>query len=248
MVEEEAIRHLKKTFAEPSTYRKASAAYHTLLRVANLKGVDEFEERIGSLADDMGYAYNDAHAALQLVKLAGLCDIKVQTIQGSKERGPSVYTVKRRLPDFRGTLPDKRGTLPGKRGRLPESPNVSAFPESTQELPQERPNNHPKRGASPAPPRFVPPTVIEAEEEAVKLGMPKDEGRAFVDHHETRGWILKGGQKMKNWRAGMGTWKRNFEKFGKSNGNGSAFPPPFGDRRSATRRPTRSTPNYEDAA
>ena len=222
MVEEEAIRHLKKTFAEPSAYRKAAAAYHTLLRVSNLKGAEKFEERIGSLADDMGYAYNDASNALQLVKLAGLCDIQAQTIPGSKEKGASIYTIKRRLPDFRGTLPEKKGTLPGKEGRLPESPNALAFPESTQEPPQERPNNHPKREAPPTHSRFIPPSASEAEAEAVKNGMPASEGQAFIDHHQAKGWII-GKSPMKDWRAAMRTWKRNWQKF-QANGSRNGAP------------------------
>lgn len=31
----------------------------------------------------------------------------------------------------------------------------------------------------------------------------------FLDYYETRGWRLKGGQPMKDWRAAVRTWERN---------------------------------------
>ena len=128
-VGEEALRHLKRTFAEPSSYRKATAAYITLLRIANLRNSSVFPERIGAIADDMGYNYNDAAKALQLVKLAGLCEIETRTIPGSKERDQSVYRVKSMLPENGATLLEKDG-------RLHESRDDSPFSESTQEVPK----------------------------------------------------------------------------------------------------------------
>lgn len=35
----------------------------------------------------------------------------------------------------------------------------------------------------------------------------------FYDHHQARGWVLKGGQKMKNWHGAVGTWEKNQKKF-----------------------------------
>jgi hypothetical protein len=134
-VEEEALRHLKRTFDEPSSYRKASAAYIALLRISNLKKSAVFEERIAAIADDMGYNYNDAAKALQLVKLAKLCEIEARTIPGSKERDKSVYTVKRMLPE-------KEGTLPEKEGRLHESQNsqlLQRVPKKSPSSPEEHP-------------------------------------------------------------------------------------------------------------
>ena len=135
-VEEEALRHLKKTFDEPSSYRKASAAYIALLRISNLKQSTVFDERIGAIADDMGYSYNDAAKALQLVKLAGLCEIEARTIPGSKERDKSVYTVKRMLPEKEGTLHENGARLPESRKSqlLQRVPKKS--PRSTEERPQ----------------------------------------------------------------------------------------------------------------
>lgn len=32
---------------------------------------------------------------------------------------------------------------------------------------------------------------------------------SFIDYYEARGWILKGGQKMRNWKAAVRTWETN---------------------------------------
>lgn len=59
---------------------------------------------------------------------------------------------------------------------------------------------------------FAPPTEAEAVTAAVEMGMPKREGTAFINHHQTKGWMI-GKSKMKDWRAAMRTWYGNFKKF-----------------------------------
>ena len=189
-VEEEALRHLKRTLAEPSSYRKACAAYVALLRIANLRQSMIFDERIGAIADDMGYAYNDAAKALQLVRLAGLCEIEARTIPGSKERDKSVYTVKRMLPG-------KEGTLPEKEGRLPESQSESAFAESTQEVPKKENKNNlnkePLRGE-------VEAEVIETWN---KTGLTKCK-KLTAERSSNLQSRLKSDFWRDNWREGLG--------------------------------------------
>ena len=43
------------------------------------------------------------------------------------------------------------------------------------------------------------------------------DGDYFFDHYESCGWVLKGGQKMKDWRATIRTWERR-EKRGRQSG------------------------------
>ena len=59
---------------------------------------------------------------------------------------------------------------------------------------------------------FIPPTVTQAEQYASELQLPHGQGKAFVDYHEARGWML-GKSKMVSWKAALRTWKGNYEKF-----------------------------------
>lgn len=55
---------------------------------------------------------------------------------------------------------------------------------------------------------FIPPTPEEVEAYCKERGNGIS-GEAFCDYYEARGWILKGGEKMKDWRATVRTWERN---------------------------------------
>ena len=56
--------------------------------------------------------------------------------------------------------------------------------------------------------RFVPPTVDEVRAYCSerKNGINPE---AFVDYYQARGWELKKGQKVKDWKACVRTWERN---------------------------------------
>ena len=211
-VEEAAIRKLKATFDSPASFRKAQLAYMVLLRIANLEGSDTFSRRVASLADDFGYNYDEAAQALKLVQQAGLLEIVQQTVPGSRELAPSRYRVVRMLPDIPATYPDNPATLPEKEARFPEIQKPDQSPRVSKNSPKNVPITATKREASPSQTRFSPPSLSEAEAEAVKNGMPGTEGQAFIDHHQAKGWII-GKSPMKDWRAAMRTWKRNWEKF-----------------------------------
>lgn len=54
--------------------------------------------------------------------------------------------------------------------------------------------------------RFTPPTL----EEVTEYCKERNNGinpQHFIDYYETRGWELKPGQKVKNWRACIRTWE-----------------------------------------
>ena len=53
---------------------------------------------------------------------------------------------------------------------------------------------------------FIPPTVDEVKAYCQERGNTID-AEAFVDYYEARGWELKPGQKMKDWRASVRTWE-----------------------------------------
>jgi hypothetical protein len=221
-VEESAVRKLRDTYDRQSAYRLALAVYVTLCRVANLEGRDTFTRRIASMGSDAGLSYNATAEGLELVKSAGLLTITAKTVAGSKERAPSEYQLVRMSPT-------ECGTSPTENGRLPKSRNSQVLPRvsknCTKNFNQEQ---HQERGATRRT-RFVPPTVAEAEAEAEGIGMPKSEGQAFIDRHQTTGWVIGKAQiPMKDWRAAMRTWRKTY--LGIQSGNSS--------------KPKRSKPNY----
>jgi hypothetical protein len=56
--------------------------------------------------------------------------------------------------------------------------------------------------------KFEPPTSEEVQEycEQRKNGI---EPETFIDYYQARGWKLKGGQSVKDWKACLRTWERN---------------------------------------
>jgi hypothetical protein len=64
--------------------------------------------------------------------------------------------------------------------------------------------------------RFIPPTLDEVTEYVKEIDSPVDPGY-FFDHYESNGWILKSGQKMRNWKATLRNWTRR-----EGNGRGQA--------------------------
>lgn len=64
---------------------------------------------------------------------------------------------------------------------------------------------------------FTPPSVEEVRQYCQERGNGIDP-EYFVDYYQTRGWILKNGQRMKDWRAAIrSTWEKN-QKGGGNNG------------------------------
>ena len=55
---------------------------------------------------------------------------------------------------------------------------------------------------------FIPPTVEQVAEYCQERGNTIN-AQQFVDYYEARGWELKQGQKMKDWKASVRTWESN---------------------------------------
>ena len=55
--------------------------------------------------------------------------------------------------------------------------------------------------------KFVPPTVEEVRAYCQERGNKVDP-QAFVDHYTSNGWMV-GKNKMKSWKAAVGTWERS---------------------------------------
>jgi hypothetical protein len=61
------------------------------------------------------------------------------------------------------------------------------------------------------PSRFSPPTLEEVEAYCKERGN-KINAQHFIDYYEARGWVMKSGQKVKNWKACIRTWEAGEDK------------------------------------
>jgi hypothetical protein len=62
--------------------------------------------------------------------------------------------------------------------------------------------------------RFTPPSLEEVSDYIKKQGYSIDP-QHFIDKQEERGWELKNGKKIKDWKATVRTWERNEKKMEK---------------------------------
>ena len=56
--------------------------------------------------------------------------------------------------------------------------------------------------------RFAPPTVKEVDEYCKERNNGIS-GEKFVDYYAAQGWVLKNGNKMKDWKAAIRNWEKN---------------------------------------
>jgi hypothetical protein len=56
------------------------------------------------------------------------------------------------------------------------------------------------------------PTLHECKLYASILGMPVEQGEAFFDHFTSNGWRVSGRAPMKDWKAALRNWKRNYDE------------------------------------
>jgi hypothetical protein len=125
-IHEEAIRIIERTFDGEGARRKAIAALVAVSRIANLERTNTFTRPISSIARDMSYSYGHAAEALALLETAGLLKIKGQTVPGSKEKAPSIYT-----------LLQNGGTVGTKKGKVTPAVKNPAMAENSQAFPKQ---------------------------------------------------------------------------------------------------------------
>ncbi len=59
--------------------------------------------------------------------------------------------------------------------------------------------------------RFVPPTLLEAQDLFLKKGSSTDEASSFINFYESKGWMV-GKSKMKSWTAAAANWIKRSNK------------------------------------
>ena len=154
-VREESLRTIEQTFDREAAVRKATAAFVALLRISNLEGSFVFVRKISEIAKDMSYSYPHAAEALKLVEACGLCSIEQQKIPGTKELGPSKYTLL-------GALPQKELTLEQNVTRLEPTRKSSQSPRYTNNSSKNVPRTYQESPSQAQPPSL--PAVAGLDE------------------------------------------------------------------------------------
>ena len=84
--------------------------------------------------------------------------------------------------------------------------NKSNLPKEKEKEKDKEKENDKERDKKPQK-RFTPPTVDEVAEYCKELNY-KIDPQYFIDYYVARGWELKPGQKVKDWKACIRTWKK----------------------------------------
>jgi hypothetical protein len=141
---------------------------------------------------------------------------ELQTERGVGPHGTNVYS----LP----LIPVESTDIDGVSNLTYDKPGPKPVPHLGPKCHPNRkePNKPPVSSPSkPSPTKFLPPTEGEVHAYMVEqqLENPADEAKAFIAHHETRGWIPSGQRtQMKSWQAAVRTWKHFQRKGGPRNG------------------------------
>jgi hypothetical protein len=98
-IAEAAERRIEESFDQPHVRRAAKLTYHTLCRVANLRGASKFVADLNSLARDIGYSYREAQKAVRILESIGLLKITNRYVSDTKLKAPSCYEVVTLIPD-----------------------------------------------------------------------------------------------------------------------------------------------------
>jgi hypothetical protein len=201
-VEEEALRKLRSTYDRPSAYRLALLSYVTLCRVANLEGSETFVRSVSSIGQDAGLSYNAAAEGLALVESAGLVKIEGRTVEGTKERAPSLFRLVRMFLTDCATSPTESGTSPTEKGRFPKTRNSQVLPIF--------PKNSPKNVPRTSPRELRPTSQNEISEYLLSLKAEASDALTDAEYlwlHWTENGFTNGGKPIKSWKLTVQKWK-----------------------------------------
>lgn len=130
-IAEAADRKIEESFDQPHVRRAAKLTYHTMCRIANLRGTNAFVADLSSLARDIGYSYSEAQKAVRFLESIGLLKIANRYISETKLKAPSRYEVVTLLPDNPSISKENLSSGAGD--------NQPTAPQHSQELPTKTP-------------------------------------------------------------------------------------------------------------
>lgn len=151
------------------------------------------------LFQKLGLIYQEENGILKITDCAKMVGHESANREAIKKRE---YRMRKRLEE--DNCADKKGTnCPTEieiRDKRLENRDIDIDIEKDKE---EKKN---KKSAT----RFIAPTIEEVKEYCKERNNGID-AEYFVDYYEARDWRLKGGNKLKDWKAAVRTWeKRNF--------------------------------------
>ena len=134
--------------------------------------------------------------------LTGGCRIAFRFLKGQVDRNNAISDAR---SEARKNKPEENETKDNK----PEQNETNSPKEKEKEKDKEKEND--KERDKKQQKRFTPPTVEEVADYCKELGFQLDP-QYFIDYYTARGWELKPGQKVKDWRACVRTWRKRDSK------------------------------------
>ena len=145
--------------------------------------------------------------------LMGACKIAFRFLKGQVDRNAAISDVRRQARQGKTSSDNKpqQNTI-----------NDNKTGQTESNLPKEKEKEKDKDKDKKREPqkRFTPPTTAEVADYCKGRNNGIDP-EYFVNYYAARGWELKPGQKVKDWRACVRTWEMHDKERGRANGNGS---------------------------
>lgn len=147
--------------------------------------------------------------------LCGSCKIAFRFLKGQVDRNAAISDVRRQARQGKTQQPVS-GVI--KEEQTITNDNKTEQTESNLPKEKEKEKEKDKEKKSKPQKRFTPPTT---EEVAAYCKERKNniDPEYFVNYYAARGWELKPGQKVKDWRACVRTWENHDKERGRNNGS-----------------------------
>lgn len=173
-------------YKHPATAR---VAIHLLLIANHSSG--EVMVSPGSISKDLGMKREEVRWALRMLERAEFCTTRVTTTSAPVQQpGRTVITI------------CKYKTYQGLNENHNQGHNQSCT-KSQPPLLNNKSNNKIRLV------RFKPPTIQEIQDyNSRPESKATIDPEKFFDYYQARGWTLKGGTKMKDWKAAVRTWEK----------------------------------------
>lgn len=127
--------------------------------------------------------------------LTGVERIAFRFIKGQIDRNNAISDAR-----------SKAGSNKGKQNETNDNKAEQTETKSIKEKDKEKDKN--KENDKESNRRFAPPTLKDVSEYCKSRNNGID-AQHFIDYYEARGWVLKNGQKVKDWKACIRTWEGN---------------------------------------
>lgn len=131
--------------------------------------------------------------------LTGGCKIAFRFLKGQVDRNAAISDARSKAGSNKREQPETNANKPEQTG--------TKFPKE-KDKEKEEDKEKDKERVTERKPRFSPPTLEEVTGYCRERGNGVNPQR-FIDYYQARGWELKPGQKVKDWRACVRTWENH---------------------------------------